>query len=98
MIAESTKLCTTAETIVAKRRIKTMGLLNWERKRDKADSCFLASSWFGPVAFSRLRASSLERPLVRSVFRMFASVSGVRVQYSASFSFCNSSIFVYYPP
>ncbi len=75
-----------------------MGLLNWERKRDKADSCFLVSSWFGPVIFNRRRASSWESPLVGEVFRMFASVSGVRVQYSASFSFCNSSIFVYYPP
>ncbi len=95
IIAESAKLCTTAETTVAKRRIMIIGLLNWERKMEKAEKRFLASSRLRPTNFRRSRASDSDSPLAILAPNTFASASTGIVQYSASSSFQDPSVFIY---
>ena len=71
MITASIQSCKKADKMVAKSRMRTIGLLNWLRKMVTGPDFFLVSKVFSPVAFKRLAASPLSMPLDRSILRDF---------------------------
>jgi hypothetical protein len=68
-----------AETIAAKIKIRTSGLLNWRDSSPTADVCRCALSVFGPYCLMRLSASACWMPLL-VVCSAAMSCSAVRVQ------------------
>ena len=55
---------TKLETVAAKMRMRTSGLLNWLTKRPSAVARRFAASAFGPYCLARASASALARPRV----------------------------------